>query len=170
MDFRIKGETFTIEALLGDPEMASRYRDCSMAICRLAPQDYHRFHAPVDGLLDAVHSIPGAYFTVNPMAVRGPLDVLAENVRRVYTITHTPFGTVTVVAIGALMVGSIVTTAEPGRHVRRMDEIGYFAFGGSTVIVLFPAGSVRFDDDLQANSRIPIETLVFMGNSLGRCL
>lgn len=147
--------------------MASYYRDCSMAICRLAPQDYHRFHVPVDGLLDTVHSIPGAYFTVNPMAVRGPIDVLTENVRHVYTITHTPFGIVTVVAIGALMVGSIITTAKSGTHVRRMDEIGYFAFGGSTVIVLFPAGSVCFDEDLQTNSRVPIETLVFMGNSLG---
>jgi len=44
--------------------------------------------------------------------------------------------------------------------------MGYFAFGGSTTLLLFPPGTVAFDEDLIANSRKPIETLVRAGASL----
>ena len=39
-------------------------------------------------------------------------------------------------------VGSIVWTkgAEKGASVARGDELGYFAYGGSTVVALFPKG------------------------------
>ena len=30
---------------------------------RLAPQDYHRFHSPIDGVVGDVHDIPGQYYT-----------------------------------------------------------------------------------------------------------
>ena len=41
---QIKGNKFTIENLLnGDSNLAQRYLGGTMAICRLAPQDYHRF-------------------------------------------------------------------------------------------------------------------------------
>ena len=33
-----------------------------------------------------------------------------------------------------------------------MDEKGYFDFGGSTVVLVFEPGRIRFDDDLLANS------------------
>lgn len=49
---------------------------------------------------------------------------------------------------------------QPGAQVRRGDELGYFAYGGSTVVVLFPPGLVAFDDDLRKNSEVPVETLV----------
>lgn len=163
----IKGENFTLQSLLKDDNMAKYYSEGSIAICRLAPQDYHRFHAPVDGTLNLSYHIPGAYITVNPMAVRGPIDVYTENVRHVCHFHNTPFGTVTLVAVGAMMVGSICITAQIGQDVKRGDEVGYFAFGGSTLIALFAKGSISFDEDLLTNSKVPIETLVRVGNSLG---
>lgn len=33
------------------------------------------------------------------------------------------------VCVGAMMVGSIVTTVEEGSEIKRGDEFGYFAFG-----------------------------------------
>ena len=38
--------------------------------------------------------------------------------------------------------GSIVWTngASKGETVKRGEELGYFAYGGSTVVVLFPKG------------------------------
>ena len=35
-------------------------------------------------------------------------------------------------------VGSILWTARKGDAVRRGDELGYFAYGGSTIVALFP--------------------------------
>ena len=51
--------------------------------------------------------------------------------------------------------------------VRKGDELGYFAFGGSTCIVLFHKDTLTFDEDLLANSNKGIETLVQVGNQMG---
>ncbi len=94
-----------------------------MAIFRLAPQDYHRFHFPVDGILESVYIIEGSYYTVNPMAVRTTVDVYTENARAVCVINSEKFGRVAAVLIGAMLVGSIVVTAQLDQPYRRMDEV-----------------------------------------------
>ena len=48
-------------------------------------------------------------------------------------------------------VGSIVWTAEVGKTYKKGDGLGYFAFGGSTVIALFQEDSVALDEDLVSN-------------------
>ncbi len=52
------------------------------------------------------------------------------------------FGTVMLVAVGATIVGSIHHLSEPGAFVKKGQEHGFFAFGGSTVLLLF---QVRLD-------------------------
>ncbi|KAI0669632.1 phosphatidylserine decarboxylase-domain-containing protein [Trametes maxima] len=171
----IKGSNFTIATLLGvepDSEQARTFEGASVAVFRLAPQDYHRFHSPIDGVIGDIAEIGGEYYTVNPQAVNEPgFDVFTANKRAVLYMTHALSNRpVAFVAIGAMLVGSIRWTAgaQKGASVRRGDELGYFAYGGSTVVVLFPKGLVQFDEDLVRNSAVPIETLVKVGDSLGR--
>lgn len=158
----VKGREFTVERLLGDayPEDAKRYQGGSLGIFRLAPQDYHRFHIPVDGVLDEPKTIEGEYYTVNPMAIRSALDVYGENVRVLCPIDSVAHGRVMVICVGAMMVGSTVITRKKGDQVRRAEELGYFKFGGSTLLLLFEPGVMRYDDDLIDNSRTALETLV----------
>ncbi len=127
----IKGREFSIARLLGNayPADAKRYVNGGLGVFRLAPQDYHRFHIPVDGVLDQPKLIAGEYYTVNPMAIRSALDVYGENVRIIVPIDSVAHGRVMVVCIGAMMVGSTVITAKAGQKVRRADELGYFKFG-----------------------------------------
>ncbi|KAJ3221612.1 hypothetical protein HK099_003308 [Clydaea vesicula] len=162
------GENFSIANLLQDPVKAKLFEGGSCCIFRLAPQDYHRFHIPVDGVVGETKSISGEYFTVNPMAIRNRTDVYTENVRKITYIYSDHFGTVAFCAIGAMMVGSIVLTSEENQRVKRMDEHGYFAFGGSTCILLFEPKKILFDSDLITNSNQGLETLVKVGSSLGR--
>lgn len=63
----IKGREFSVARLLGEAyrEQATRYNGGSLAIFRLAPQDYHRFHSPVDGVIGPMTYIAGEYYTVN---------------------------------------------------------------------------------------------------------
>lgn len=171
----IKGAQFNIPALLNvnpDSELAKMFENASIANFRLAPADYHRFHSPIDAIVGDIVDIPGQYYTVNPQAVNEPgFDVFTANKRSVLYMTHKPSGTpVAFVAIGAMLVGSIVWTngANKGASVARGDELGYFAYGGSTVVVLFPKGFMQFDADLIENSEKPIETLMKVGYSLGK--
>ncbi len=65
-----------MQRLLGPafPHEASKYEGGALGIFRLAPQDYHRFHVPVDGVVGEPHLIEGQYYTVNPMAIRSTYD------------------------------------------------------------------------------------------------
>lgn len=71
-------------------------------------------------------------------------------------------------ALTSVVVGSILTSVEEGQVVERGDELGYFAFGGSTIVCLFEKGAVQWDEDLLGNGRAAIETLVRMGMGIGR--
>ncbi|KAH8801721.1 phosphatidylserine decarboxylase-like protein [Xylogone sp. PMI_703] len=165
----VKGREFSLERLLGNayPEDAKRYTNGALGIFRLAPQDYHRFHIPVDGVLGTPKTIEGEYYTVNPMAIRSALDVYGENVRVLVPIDSVAHGRVMVVCVGAMMVGSTVITRKAGDQVHRAEELGYFKFGGSTVLLLFEEGVMKFDDDLANNSSGALETLIRVGMSIG---
>ncbi|OAA53121.1 C2 domain-containing protein [Niveomyces insectorum RCEF 264] len=148
-------------------EEASRFTNGTLGIFRLAPQDYHRFHVPVDGVLGRPSLIAGEYYTVNPMAIRSTLDVYGENVRVIVPIDSDVHGRVMVVCVGAMMVGSTVITRKENDRVQRAEELGYFKFGGSTIVLLFEEGRMRFDDDLIENSGGALETLIRAGTSIG---
>lgn len=172
-EFWIKGRNFTIAKLFNGNfdgyENTDLYNgnQCSLGIFRLAPQDYHRFHCPVDGTIGNIKYIDGEYYTVNPMAIRSNLDVYGENVRTIIPIKTENFGTVVMIAVGAMMVGSTVLTVESNQTVQRGDEIGYFKFGGSTILLLFEKSKFTFDSDLLNNSNSSVETLIRVGQSIG---
>lgn len=179
----IKGRDFSVARLLG-PAYRSQwdnYDGGALAIFRLAPQDYHRFHSPVRGRIGKMTMIDGEYYTVNPQAIRTALDVYGENVRKIVPIESEEFGTVMTVWVGAMselkvlyrqltssVVGSIGTSVEEGQMVDRGDELGWFAFGGSTIVCIFEKGRAVWDEDIQANGAAAIETLVRMGMGIGR--
>ncbi|KAN0126296.1 Phosphatidylserine decarboxylase domain containing protein [Lactarius tabidus] len=166
----IKGREFTVARLLGDAykDQVERYEGGALVIFRLAPQDYHRFHSPVDGTIGPMTYIAGEYYTVNPQAIRTTLDVYGENARKIVPIDSPQFGRVMAVCIGAMMVGSIKTTVSEGDFVKRGQEFGYFAFGGSTIVCVFEKNVVEWDDDLLVNGRASLETLVRVGMGIGR--
>ncbi|KAK7682588.1 hypothetical protein QCA50_014388 [Cerrena zonata] len=168
----IKGREFSLARLFGDAykSEASRYNGGALCIFRLAPQDYHRFHCPVDGKIGPMTFVPGEYYTVNPQAIRTALDVYGENARKIVPIDSPQFGRVMCVCVGAMMVGSIKTTVSEGQEVKRGDEFGYFAFGGSTIVVVFEPNVVEWDEDLVINGKACLETLVRVGMGLGRSL
>ncbi|KAL1964102.1 hypothetical protein VTN77DRAFT_7520 [Rasamsonia byssochlamydoides] len=156
----IKGYGFTVAKMLGvdeDDALARQFDGGSIVIARLAPQDYHRWHAPVSGTVESIKEIPGAYYTVNPQAINEPgiMNVFCENRRSVMILRRSTTGAaIAVIAVGAMLVGSIKYNpgVGPGVEVRRGQCLGAFYYGGSTVIVLYPKGEVTLDEDLVRNS------------------
>lgn len=170
--FWIKGRNFSIPGLLADDgsdnSLSRKFFNGSMVIFRLAPQDYHRYHSPVNGLIKSITDVPGHLLTVNPIAINCKYaDVFTVNKRSVMVLETPEFGTVAFIAIGATLVGSIVWTAQAGSSVAKGDELGFFKFGGSTCIALFQPGCVDWDADIAANSERSLETLVQMGDHIG---
>ena len=84
----IKGKTFSLSSLLVDPGLVRQWPDCSLAIARLAPDDYHRFHLPLSCTIGESRVYSGGYASVNPLAIRSQKDVLTQN-KRVLTLLTT---------------------------------------------------------------------------------
>ncbi len=178
-----KSFAYSLEALLGgDEEAAAALAGGSYATVYLSPRDYHRVHLPLAGALESVVHLPGDRFSVSPATTRRVRDLFVRNERAVLHFREDgdagrPFA---VVLVGALLVGSIETpwtgpvadlpdpsrpaagrpSGGPLRRFRprapaleRGAEIGRFNMG-STVIVLFPPGMVRWRAELEAGARV----------------
>lgn len=183
-DIEIKARHLQVERMLGladrsarQPDaheaiarFADRHRDrgLAIAVCRLAPGDYHRFHSPVDATWspELVLDTGEELHSVAPIVVQSPVDVFGRNRRKV-SIQHSPdLGEFAVVIVGAVKVASIeLTAAMP--TVRRGDEFGVFRYGGSTVVLLCDPTKVTFDPDLVATTASGAETRIRMGESIG---
>ena len=125
----------------------------------LSPLDYHRQHTPVGGKVLEARVIHGrAYVEVQTVPVKDDPDggFRLEGVRRFdapdnagyqfaqtrgLVVLETPIGLVAILPIGMGHVSSVIMTAEVGVTLRKGEEISYFQFGGSDIIVLFEAAS-----------------------------
>jgi phosphatidylserine decarboxylase len=162
--FQAKGHSYSITALVGgDRELAARFADGSFATLYLSPRDYHRIHMPCDGRLIRMIHVPGALFSVNPTTARGVPGLFARN-ERVVCVFDSAHGPFVLTLVGATIVGSMATVwhgvvnpPRPGHlrewsyadqriEFRQGDEMGRFLLG-STVVMLFPKGVVRFNPD-----------------------
>lgn len=176
--FQAKGIDYRLDELLAvDRDRVAAFENGSFATIYLAPYNYHRIHAPLDGRLDALHYVPGDLFSVNAATVRIIRGLFRRNERLVQHF-DTAIGPVAVILVGALNVGSIsspwtgeirprrrgapedLPVAGAPAEVARGDQLGCFNMG-STVILLLPPGNARLDEALVTG------TTVRMGQAIG---
>src|SRR5262245_28046745 len=160
--FQAKGHRYTTQALLGgDAQLAAHFADGHFATLYLSPKDYHRIHMPCAARLTRMVHVPCDLFSVNPTTAAAVPGLFARN-ERVVCCFEAAFGPFVLVLVGATIVGSMATVwhglvnpPRPGRvrewryedrelRLARGDEMGRFLLG-STVVLLFPRGPLRFN-------------------------
>ena len=160
--FQAKGHDYSATALLGgDGALAAHFHGGHYATLYLSPKDYHRIHMPCAGRLLRMVHVPGELFSVNPTTARGVPGLFARN-ERVVCVFDAEQGPWVMVLVGATIVGSmatvwhgVVNSPRPGAlrewayqdqaiDLPRGAEMGRFLLG-STVVMLFPAGPLRFN-------------------------
>lgn len=167
-NFYIKGEEFTLQRFLKNKQLAKQFEQASAFIIRLAPHDYHRFHFPYSGVPQASIPIKGVYYSVSPLAVIPNFTkVFCENKRQYSLLDSTDKGQLLIAPVGASMVGSIYDSYQANQAVIKGDEMGYFAFGGSSILMLIQADQLKIDADLLENTKNGYETAVKMGERIG---
>ena len=166
----VKGQSFDLAQLLGSEELASRYAKGALLLSRLCPVDYHRYHFPVAGIPQAATLINGPLFSVSPIALRQNLSYFWQNKRSITAIATPHCGTVLMLEIGATCVGSIHQTYAAGQAVAKGAEKGYFAFGGSSTILLFEPDRIEIDPTFLTRSQEGMETYALMGTPFARIL
>ena len=113
--------------------------------------DYHRYHSPVEGTVLEVRNIPG-------VAAGGGYTLWDNGKKRYYYINETgfqmvetrscaiiqteEFGLVAILPVGMSQICSCnwLPSVKEGCTIRKGEEMGYFLFGGSDVILLFQKG------------------------------
>ena len=108
---------------------------------------YHRWHAPVDGVIEDIYAIPGSYYLDQSQFI--PYDEGSPNnsesflsavaARKVVVINskNKHIGKVAIIYIGMAECSSCVSTVNVGEEVRKGQEIGHFEFGGSSHTMIF---------------------------------
>jgi len=162
-----KGHHYSTAALVGgDAALAAQYEDGHFATLYLSPRDYHRIHMPCDGRLVRMVYVPGELFSVNPVTARGVPGLFARN-ERVVCVFESAHGPFVLALVGATIVGSMATvwhgvvnpprsksvrewrypaSGQPETVLKQGEEMGRFLLG-STVVMLFPKGPLRFNPD-----------------------
>lgn len=154
----VKATAYRVGELIGDDAEAKRYSNGSFAVIYLSPGDYHRVHSPVAGQLALVRSLPGDLYPVNSIGERHVPNLFVRNQRVALVIDTPTLGRVTVVMVGAIIVGRITVTAlggdntrpgvypiEPPAPLEPGDEIGVFHLGSTAVLFLEPGVALPRD-------------------------
>lgn len=164
----VKGQAYEVGELTGDASDAARYTGGEFAVVYLAPGDYHRVHAPADGEVTLVRGIPGDLYPVNRIGELHVPGLFVRNSRVQIVLETRGLGRVSVVMVGAVIVGRITVSGidandvppgehrfEPARPVARGDELGMFHLGSTVVLLLEPGvsvtrqlGKIRYGDSL----------------------
>lgn len=163
--FSIKYGRYTVSSLLRSRKLANRYAGGYIWIFRLCVEDYHRYVYVDDGEESKRFKIPGVFHTVNP-AAGDRFPIYKENTREYSVLRSENFGEIIQMEVGAMLVGKIENRPAQA-YVKRGQEKGNFAFGGSTVILMTRAGRVKPDKDILENSVRGIETRVKIGERIG---
>ena len=157
----IKGVHWNISELLADCPYQKAFDGGMFIHSFLGPNDYHREHCPVGGKVVWAENIKGdVYLEVNAVPIPDTDNVktltacrsmdgavrqfdapdtpgyqFAQN--RGLVVLETEIGLVAVLPMGMAQVSSVVLTAEKGITLTKGDEISYFQFGGSDIVVIF---------------------------------
>lgn len=133
--FTVKHTQYTLKSLVRSEALATRFDGGLIWIYRLCVDDYHRYIYPENAEKSGNVQIPGVFHTVNPIA-NDHYPIYKENTREYCLLKTETFGTLLMMEVGALLVGKIENRETGCASVKRGEEKGNFAFGGSTIIVV----------------------------------
>lgn len=154
------GMTLTLNALLDSSEHCPKFIGGTALAVFLMPDNYHHYHSPVSGTMveskenagDRLFGMPDILDMINNGNPGYNKDYsVFENFRHGYFIIKTTdHGLVAMVPIGLQTIGSVVfedkfkaigPAAE--QKVYKGEKLGHFAYGGSTVLLLFQKGHLH---------------------------
>ncbi len=146
--------SMSLRNLLANSDYANKFIGGTAMAVFLMPDNYHHYHAPVSGMLvesnenvgDRLFGMPDIVDMINKGNPGYGKDYsVFENFRHGYFIIKTKeFGFVGMVPIGLQTVGSVVfenkyKKVSKGKEepIYKGQKLGHFAYGGSTVLLLF---------------------------------
>ena len=163
LELKIKQSIYSLDELIQDQKVAKEYKGGICLVYRLSMEDYHRFMFLDDGNVINTKKIKGVLHTIRSLSKK--YKVFCKNSRSVTVLNTKNFGRVIQIEVGAMLVGKIVNYKI--KNFKKLEEKGYFDFGGSTIVQLFEKERIKIDSDILEKSNENIETKVEIGMKIG---
>jgi len=139
--------------MLADDEAVEEFVGGTVYQAFLSATNYHRWHSPVAGTIVRAFLIDGTYYSDadsqgsdpgEQSHSQGYLSHVASRAVFIIRADNPAIGLVAFVPVGMMEVSSCVIhpSVEPGHHVAKGEELGYFQFGGSTHCLVFGPGVI----------------------------
>jgi phosphatidylserine decarboxylase len=176
--FWLKGQNYSVYDMLGrrKDHVSRPFIGGTVYQAYLSPQDYHRWHSPVNGTIYEICQVKGTYYAALP---DDGVDIdieLGESDARAATCRSQPWlahfatraiiyinadnkdiGRVAFISVGMGEVSTCEVTVKEGQHVEAGAELGMFHFGGSNYVLMFENNiNLQFFDDIQVGEHILI--------------
>jgi phosphatidylserine decarboxylase len=140
--FKIKRDEINVRQALNNSVYADRFIGGPVLNILLWFTDYHYFHSPVSGKVVEIGEYAGSY-NYNFSDVNW-YKQLAKHKRSCYIFETERFGYMAMIPVGFWGVGSIVTKIKAGDTVKKGEKIGNFAYGGSSILLIFEPDAIRY--------------------------
>ena len=164
-NLQVKTTQINVADLLNQSYYAHNFEGGTAVSCVLMPNDYHRYHSPVSGMIVESAIVDGIYNGIkdgehwfnqgNIGESTTDFSIFEEFHRGYFIIKTKSYGYVAVIPVGLNTISSVVfedsalvpptkkgkrTSPKKWKPVKKGDEIGHFAYGGSLNILLFQPG------------------------------
>jgi phosphatidylserine decarboxylase len=150
--FWIKGQPYSLSDMMGHSPFVDRFVGGDVLQTFLAANNYHRWRAPISGVVREARTIPGLMFSqlrslgfhpYDPAMLPQGYDSCVNTRSLVFIESDQPaLGMVCVVPVGITEVSSVTIEVEVGQRVKKGDELGYFSYGGSSLCAVFQEGAI----------------------------
>jgi len=183
--FWLKDMNYSLYDMLGGNDQdAAPFVGGTVYQAFLSPQDYHRWHSPVNGTITKAVVVPGTYYAVlyddgapanddleegdpHGALVRSQpwLTVSAARALIFIQADNADIGPMCFIGVGMAEVSTCQLSVQAGQRVKIGDELGMFHFGGSSHALVFgPKAKITFEDlndkPIEANNHYWINTVI----------
>ena len=151
--FWIKSQPYSLQDMLANDESADQFIGGTVYQAFLSATNYHRWHSPVAGTIVRAFVREGTYYSepdsegadaAEPRYSQSYLAHVAARAVILIEADNPVIGLTAFVPVGMSEVSSCVIdpAIQPGYHVAKGEELGYFQFGGSTHCLVFRPGAI----------------------------
>lgn len=168
--FWIKRQPYSLSHLLNHHMYTPSFVGGTIFQGYLSATNYHRWHSPVNGVINNTVLIPGTYYAEDPLMgfdPSGPNDsqgFITQTAARALVFIDADdiaIGLMCFIAVGMAEVSTCQITVNEGQTVKKGDQLGMFHYGGSTHCLLFrPETKVKFNADIETESTIRLNSVL----------
>jgi len=164
-----KGITYSIEDLLENSAYKHKFKEGIFTHSFLSITDYHRYHVPVGGIIREVKKVPAGTWINEAKKPDGTVENIDDvgfqfSHTRGYVIIDSVVGFVAVIPVGMGHISSVNFSVEEGATLVKGEEFGFFAFGGSDIIMLFEKDKVEFTTKVKSHYKQGEQIAIAVGD------